>query len=231
MVRLVNNFNLVIDRNEVLRYLGYKHQKIDERTEKLIDECIEEMKSIAKPRFIYNFFELNKKEGAVELKNSSLVLTGKDIYNHLKDSVSSIVMAVTLGSEVDRRIRYYEKVDLARALVLDACSTQAVEEVCDILEANLRKEVQSKGKNLNWRYSPGYGDLPIEVQGQLISTLNCNAAIGLTVTNDNIMLPRKSVTAIMGIVEGEVAKKRQTCAVCSKFKDCNFRRVGGSCGH
>lgn len=144
MVRTMNDFNLNIDKGEVLRYLGYKNQVIDEKLDTLIEVCRKEIKEIIKPKYVWDFFDLIKKEGVIILKNSSLILESQDINKHLENSSKAVLLAVTLGSEVDRKINYYEKIDLTHALILDACATQAVEEVCDIVENNIRGDLKKK---------------------------------------------------------------------------------------
>lgn len=37
-------FNIELDKNEILRYLGHRGQEIDTNTETMIDNCIEENK-------------------------------------------------------------------------------------------------------------------------------------------------------------------------------------------
>jgi cobalamin-dependent methionine synthase I len=51
------------------------------------------------------------------------------------------------------------------------------------------------------RYSPGYGDLGIENNKGILDVLSAQRNIGLTITDSGIMIPRKSVVAIMGVSE------------------------------
>ena len=60
--------------------------------------------------------------------------------------------------------------------------------------------------------------------------LDAQKRIGLTVSENNLLFPRKSVTAIIGIVNSKIEKKRKSCNECSNYKNCNFRREGESCG-
>lgn len=230
MVMIMNDFSLNIDKSEVLRYLGYKNQVIDEKLDELIDSCRKEIKEIIKPKYVIDFFDLIKKEGVIILKNSSLILKGEDINKHLKESSKAMLLAVTLGSEVDRKINYYEKIDLTHALILDACATQAVEEVCDIVENSIRQELNKENKDLTYRFSAGYGDLSIDIQRDFLDVLNAQKKIGLTATEENILIPRKSVTAIMGVVDNRIENRKIGCIGCSKYNDCNFRGVGEGCG-
>lgn len=222
---------ILIKKNEVLRYLGYRNQKLDKTIDKLIDESIDEVDDLIDAKYIYKFFNIIKEDEEILVDGTNLSLLGADIKEHLKDSDSCIIMAVTLGHEVDKKIRYYEKISMTKAMVLDACASTAIEEVCDRINDDLEKLVSKDNKNLTFRYSPGYGDLPINMQSDLLETLGTKKSIGLSVTSHNILIPRKSVTAIIGIVNGEYRKEKSSCLDCQKYDSCNFRKGDDKCGN
>ena len=223
-------FELEINKEEVLRYLGYKGQEIDENLSNTIEECREEIKKVIIPRVIYSYKNIKLSDEGVEVITTNLILKGKDIKEHLKNSKECVLMAVTLGNEVERKTRLYEKINLTKALILDACATTAVEEVCDIVENSVKEKAILSGMNITFRYSPGYGDLPLDVQNSFLRALDAQKKIGLTVSENNLLFPRKSVTAIIGIVDCEIKNKRKSCNECSNYENCNFRREGESCG-
>lgn len=235
------------NKDEVLRYLGYRNQDMDKRMDGLIDECMEEMRGLIREKSIYRIFNIGRKEGETYLSETNLSLQGQDIKNHLRDSGRCILMAVTLGNRVDFKIRYYEKVDMTRALILDACATTAVEEICDAICEDLQGLVNKNKEGLTSRFSPGYGDLPIGMQKDFLSVLGADKAIGLTASSHSILIPRKSVTAIIGIVDMEKVDRHRealgpnkgnlegtgenTCLSCKFYDSCLFRREDGvGCG-
>ena len=223
-------FELDINKEEVLRYLGYKGQDIDENLASTIEECREEIKKVITPRVVYSYKNIKSSDDGVEVITTNLILKGNDIKEHLKNSTECVLMAVTLGNEVEKRTRLYEKTNLTKALILDACATTAVEEVCDIVENGVKEKAISDGMNITFRYSPGYGDLPLDVQNIFLRVLVAQKKIGLTVSENNLLFPRKSVTAIIGIVNSGIEKKRKSCKECSNYENCSFRKEGESCG-
>ena len=223
-------FELDINKEEVLRYLGYKGQDIDENINNTIEECREEIKKVITPRVVYSYKNIKSSDDGVEVITTNLILKGKDIKEHLKNSTECVLMAVTLGNEVEKRTRLYEKTNLTKALILDACATTAVEEVCDIVENGVKEKAILDGMNITFRYSPGYGDLPLDVQNSFLRALEAQKKIGLTVSENNLLFPRKSVTAIIGIVNSGIEKKRKSCEECSNYQNCSFRKEGESCG-
>jgi len=223
-------YELEINRDEVLRYLGYKGQDIDETMISVIDECREEIKKVITPRVVHNYKDIQQSDEGVEVITTNLVLKGKDIKEHLNNSKVCVLMAVTLGNEVEKKTRLYEKVDLTKALILDACATTAVEEVCDIVENDVKEKAALEGMDITFRYSPGYGDLPLDVQNSFLRALDAQKKIGLTVSENNLLFPRKSVTAIIGIVENGIKKKKKGCEECNNYQKCSFKREGENCG-
>ena len=140
-------------------------------------------------------------------------------------------MAFTLGHKVDQLIRYYEKINMTKAIILDACSSTAIEEVADNLCDDLEKKYLIESKKLTSRFSPGYGDLDISIQREFLNILNAGKIIGLTSTLSNILIPRKSVTAIAGIINKNIEKTRRDCKNCIKFNNCIFAKGDDHCGN
>lgn len=212
-----------INKDEVLRYLGYNNKGLDENISAQIDTSIEELRVVAKEKFTYNVFEIEMKEEEVQLSNSSLIFRGKDIKDHLKNCAKCAVMAVTLGVEVDKKIMGYSKMNLMKSVILDACATTAIETVCDKVENEISEVAKEQGFNITSRYSPGYGDFHLDIQVDILNNLNTYRKIGLSATENFILLPRKSVTAVIGFRHEEAVPVKVKCMKC-KNKNCNFRK-------
>lgn len=218
--------HIKINKDEVLRYLGYKSQRMDEKINDLIEECILEIKETAEVKYIYNYFQITGREPHITLEKGLIELPGKGIRRHLKNSEECVLMGVTLGNLVDTKIRYYEKIDMTKALILDACATAFVEEVCHRVCCIIGKEDKTRGKSLSYRFSPGYGDLPLDIQKSFLSVLDAEKRIGLTASSNNILLPRKSVTAIVGIQNESSSLEKKGCDLCDN-NDCMYKKEGG----
>ncbi|MCY6485032.1 methionine synthase [Clostridium aestuarii] len=220
---------MYIDKKEVLRYLGHKNQIIQEQLNLLIDQCIEEVKQYTKPKYTFGVFDIKKNDEGVELLESNLIFKGKDIKEHLKNSDMCAVMAVTLGSLVDSKIRYYEKFNLTKAVIWDSCASVLIEKICDEAECEIRKIAKNIDLGITYRYSPGYGDFPIDIQEKILNTLQAQKNIGLTATENSILIPRKSVTAVIGFQDKSITSEHPGCTVCSNYETCEYRRGGDYC--
>ena len=191
-------------KTAILRYLGRREQYVPEALSCMLDECLALMQAAAAPRHVHMVVSALEDGNGVSLGKTGLVLLGKDITRHLRGCSRVVLMAATLGAGADAIIRKWEHIDLTRALVLDACASQLIEQYCDETEQNIHADASVAGFAATRRTSPGYGDLPLDIQPQILDTLNACIKIGLTCTERLILLPRKSVTAIIGL-------KRQAC--------------------
>ena len=207
-----------IDREEAIRYLGGSSIKIDESTEELLDACEEQILNAVSAKYLYKKVLLGESD----------LLVGESIRAHLKGCSEAYLMCVTLGAEVDRLIRSASVRDMAQAVVLDAMASAAVEQVCDEVEKIIAE--QAPGSFLTWRFSPGYGDYPIELQKSFLSVLDAQRKIGLCASESCMLTPAKSVTAIIGASSSPVEGRRRGCAGCGMAKECKFKRTGKHCG-
>ena len=223
--------DIKIDRAEALRYLGYRDQRIDGITDNLIEESIIEVKNNINTKSIYKEFEINVLEDKVIFKDSEFQLKGNSIVEHLKDSQACILLALTLGHSIDRLIRYYEKINMAKTIIIDACASATIEGFAENICEDLAKEYKERGKNLTSRFSPGYGDLNIGIQGDFLNLLDASRSIGITATSHNILIPRKSITAIVGVGNNKVDNDELRCKSCNKYPDCNFVKRGKEDGN
>ena len=68
----------------------------------------------------------------------------------------------------------------------------------DIAEDEIRREL-AEGETLVPRYSPGFGDFPLTAQREILSVLDAARAIGVSLTDTLLMVPSKSVSAVIGV--------------------------------
>ena len=211
-----------IPEKEVLRYLGHERQIIDADLKAQIERCINSVKSSSRPRLTYTVRDV--KDGII----NGLDLGGNDIKILLSSCKQAIIMAATLGPEAEQMLRRAEVLNMSDAVILDSAQSTAIENVCDNFEAMMRQKYKDEGLYLTDRYSPGYGDLPMESQKKILDILFTEKRIGLTLTPSNIMVPRKSVTCIIGISEQKQRLVLRGCANCTLNQNCSYRK-GGLC--
>lgn len=213
-----------IDKAEVLRYLGHRGQAYSDRLDGVIDQAIALCREVARPVYAARAFDLERDSGDILLAGTAIRLTGGSIREHLTGAERCILLAATLGAGIDTRIRAMEAVDMTLSLALDAAATECIEKHCDRAAAALRREAEADGLYTGERFSPGYGDLPLTLQPGILRLLDAERRIGLTCTESLILLPRKSVTAVIGLHDRPTTRPRPGCAACTLRETCDFRR-------
>lgn len=211
-----------VDRKEVLRYLGYGKHEADEATQALIDECERELLQAAQCRHLVRKFPLKLTEPA-EIDGGCFRVQSKNLSRNLGGCEKILVMAATLGNEVDRLLVRYGKLQVAKAVVLQAAAAALIESYCNELCAGWKEEYEKQGLYLRPRFSPGYGDFPLSCQADILGALEAGKRIGITLTDSFLMFPSKSVTAVIGISKHQEFCNIEGCEACEKT-DCAYRR-------
>ena len=184
-----------VRRAEMLRYArcgdGVGVEKEAEQAQRLVDDLI-------RPAAAAVVFDI-KRDGE-KLFVADTELEGKSIKKLLAPCKKCVVMAITVGFEVDMKIAALGSSSPALSLLTDAAASSAVEDACDACGESIESEL---GVKLTPRFSPGYGDLPMNIQPALLTLTNARRDLGLTVGSGCMLSPIKSVTAIAGIKEVE----------------------------
>lgn len=215
-----------ISKAEAARYMGVKGEP-DEAVAALLDEAEYAVRSRVTPKYVYREAALSFENGKVQLDCMNVPLDGADILNHLKGCTKAILLAATLTTDADKLIRQAEIKGMAEALAADCICSAAIEQVCDRAEEEIF--TQLKYPYRTWRFSPGYGDLPIEMQKDFLAALNAQRRIGLTVTESCMLVPSKSVTAVIGVADTPLNKGGRGCEICNMRERCGLSKNGG-CG-
>lgn len=207
-----------LNRNEAVRYLGGAGISLNYRMDRLMDECEKEILEKANPKFLYTEIDLPNEE----------FMQGKDIENHLSGCRKAIVMCATLGAEIDKLIRISQIADMAKAVVIDSFASVAIEQVCSKADELIAEKYPDC--YMTFRFSPGYGDYPIGLQQKILTLLDAPRKIGLTTNDSCLLIPSKSVTAVMGLSDSPIERRKRGCAVCNMRDKCKYRRNGEHCG-
>lgn len=226
-----------LDRSEMLRYLGYNGQKIGSELSARIEAVVEELELTIEPRGVRQVFAVDAAGTdaagmpSIRLVGTQIELRGRDIYRHLKDARLCAVLACTLGMACERRLRTLASQHPLESAVYDAACSAYVEAAVEQMDAKAKVDASALGLIGNWRFSPGYGDCPLTAQPQILATLNATRLLGLSTTATNLLMPTKSVTAVIGLFDDEVhdADTRPTCKICRQREHCRFRAIGQTC--
>ena len=195
------------DFSETARYLGYQKVSVpDEQTEALIKSAAAELLEVIKPQAVYEQFDLSveydEEAGTGMVSFADVGIPSKDLSRNLRECNKVVIFASTLGAQCDQQIRRAQIKDPVKAAVLQATGAMYIEKCVDLLNEKIRIEFEEQGHKVRPRFSPGYGDVSLEVQKDFFRLLPCQR-IGLTLMDTLIMSPEKSVTAFIGIAVPE----------------------------
>lgn len=198
----MNSSDLV---RRALAYLGCRTSP-DDRLVSLVGECLAEAERLAHFRAV----------GEVFSRRLSF-LQNAPYLQFLEGCAEYALVAMTLGSEAELRVRALMKVDPARAVVLDACASALVEAEGDKWEERF-------GKNRTFRFCPGYGGSSVSDNAFIFEALRPER-IGMQLLPSGMMAPQKSMAGIIGIGK----QGTRTCSGCMAAAGCKFFREGGVC--
>ena len=179
------------DKKMILRYARGKEAT---GVDALLEDAIREGTPALKPKLCFAVLPVSLQGDTVIFDTLSVGSRGLAAF--LSSCDRAVLFAATVGADADRLITRAEATSPVRALLLDAFFTERVEALCNSFTAQYTKPEN--------RFSPGYDDLPLGFQKNMFSLLDCPRKIGLTLGESLLMMPTKSVTAIIGIQEGSL---------------------------
>ena len=250
-----------LDRAEMLRYLGHTGQAIDAELEERLARAVKTAEHAARPRGVFAVFPVEiadsdktsagqpsaarpdalaadgssagtlGSEPLIRLGGTAVELCGRDIFRHLKDAPWAALMACTLGHESERLLHAVGGRSALDAALLDAACSALVEATAETLDAHIQRLARDAGLSTTWRFSPGYGDLPLAAQRPVLAALNASRLCGITLTPSLLLMPTKSITAVVGIFDGKRPHDEAApgCQSCRLRAACPRRARGARC--
>lgn len=215
---------LKIDAAETRRYAGLK--KAANFDEKNISDACDEALLLLNVRGIYKIYNYDCKRHVVQ-SAPPFEIVGKAIEKHLAGCEKAACIAVTVGENIENEVtRKFDAGQYVASVLLDAAATAAVEQAADELEKAIAREVAKDGFKMRWRFSPGYGDWQLDNQKKFFYVTGA-PEIGMQLTESLMLVPRKSVTAIIGLEKifsnDKITAQKKSCANCDRL-NCPSRK-------
>lgn len=180
------------DTAEILRYARAGGEEGE------LGSLLEEVWNAAAPllsyRVAYRILPVSTRGDTVML--GQVALRSRALAATLTGSREAILMAATVGVGIDRLLLRYGRLSPVRALLLQAIGAERVEALLSVFT----EEREAELGRITRRFSPGYGDLPLASQRELLPLLDAERTLGITLGEALLMSPTKSVTAIAGIL-------------------------------
>lgn len=180
---------IFIDERELWARLGGIGAVSDEK----IQAVVADISAVMNAAFVADKLSVIVNNGAC-VSTDRLTIAGADFAKIVGGCHSIVAMAATLGAGVDFLIRKKSAVSISEGFVFDAVASAMAEGL-----VNLATVRTTSGKEHTNRFSPGYGDMPLDIQGEIIELLDAGRKLGISLGGAKLMSPSKSVTALIGI--------------------------------
>jgi hypothetical protein len=221
----VMNIQINIDKQGLLNRIGYgDNYEPSARIASLVDDYIENYHDLIAPLYSYKIRNIISTDGSRVDIGESIVLKSRKVARLLERCDKVAVFALTIGDYLEDMVAYLAENGLVlQATVLDAIGSGTAESLATQVEQSIREDARSEGLVISWRFSPGYCDWDVSQQELIFRALG-NDTAGITLNKSMLMVPRKSVSGIIGIGQpGKDIENYNPCLTCLK-KDCPGRR-------
>lgn len=217
-----------------MRYLGHQGQAVDDGLAGRIEGAIARCEAEIRPRWLWGSFGLrHTATGAYEVQGTNLVLSGTSMESCLAGASCIALMVCTLGPRADATLRALGASDPLGQLVYDAACTDLIELAADAAEAEVAARALEQNLRTKARFSPGYGDLSLEVQPKLLDVLQAHKRLGVACNSELLLAPSKSITALVALCpDGHMASdgtEMLGCDACNLRTGCRIRARGLRC--
>lgn len=181
--------------------MGQRNAPLEQGLEARFEACVAECERTARVRGIARSFpiQIGTDAASVHVEGTSLVLSGEHIARHLEGCAGVTLFAVTLGMENERALAQAQATSPLDGLMLDACSSSLAEEASICAARTVEELAHEAGYATTKRFSPGYGDLSLDIQPAFLQALQADKLLGIHVGASQLMTPMKSITAIIGL--------------------------------
>lgn len=198
-----------INRRELYIYSGYRGKATpDASVEKLIDECLAEVEETAETRGLIKWCHITREtdtEG--QLRDDKFFIgdfhvESQALGKNLRGCEDALLVGATLSPSIDVLLHRYSRLQITKSVLMQATAAAYIEAYLDEIQRRVKKRLSPEGLSLRPRFSPGFADFTTDYQEPFLKALDAGRTLGITLANNsNMMVPSKSVTAVMGICE------------------------------
>lgn len=204
-----------ISENNIVEVLGYDADTVPEPVIETIIFVLNELPDKVKLQSGYKIFNPSK----VQLNGNNFIIDsrtfncGKIIYSSLKNSETIAFLISSVGKEIEEWSKQFmNNGEMLKGYLIDKVASELVEQLADKTELLLEDELKEIELLATNRYSPGYCGWSVSDQQSLFSLLPDNFS-GVSINSDSMMMPIKSVSAVIGVGRNAV-KKNYECSIC-----------------
>ena len=224
---VVCDIRLSLRSRELLRREGIReYSRLRPEIRDVIKGLLVEVRRerLVQPAIAYEVYSINKTESERLHLDGGAILNGPMLPAALPGARELAVAVCTIGLHLEQRgSAYSEQGEPLRSLLLDGIGSAAVDSLVRETGKLIAAEASSRGLEASSLLAPGMPGFPISEQWQMLNLVQADE-IGVTLTSTATMIPRKSVSMVMGIgPHMPTWTQAEVCARCSLTKTCPYR--------
>ena len=212
---------------EVQRYMGYHGiTEIAPDMQERINKAIDQVSAQSHPRIVTKEYPVRINGNVITIYNDTeeVNMESDALARNLKGCCGALLLAATIGPACDMLVRRASITSAADVAIYQAAGAAAIEAFLDDMNDKIKADYEAQGLFLRPRFSPGYGDLKLDHQKDWFRLLDISKQIGVELTDSLLMVPTKSVTAIIGIGIDKAKTSCSGCSGCNKKDTCNYSK-------
>ena len=214
---------VTIPENEVRRYMGYRGPvETSPETDAMVKKAVSSLEKDCSPKYVARELPVSVSSSSVRI--ADVTIESRALARNLTGCTCCVLFAATAGPSCDMLVKRAAVTSSAYASCCQAAGAAAIEAYCDMINENIKNEYEAKGLFARPRFSPGYGDLSIEHQKDWFRLLDVTKNTGIELTDSLLMVPTKSVTAVIGFSPNKLPCIKQGCELCTMSATCAFSR-------
>ncbi len=221
---VLRSWDLQLDVDQVLRGQGADPAIIRRRSPSIValaEKAFREGIPLLRPEMLYRRLSVERVVHDRVVLEAGIELRGTLIGQHLRPAVEVIIMLCTIGASLDEEVSQALKKDMVYGLALDGLGSAAVEVLANAACHQFDGEARARGMETGIPLSPGMMGWPVEEgQPRIFSALQADQ-IGISVTQSWVMLPRKSLSMVLGI--GPHMMGGTSCDYCAMRATCRYQ--------
>ena len=224
---VIRDIPLSLKTREVLRRQGLGGgAKVRPEIKILIQEILASVKNnrLLEPAVTYEYYTINSMNGSQISLDSGEAINGPLIPAMFPEAKELAVILCTIGPKLEKQVTDYSKSKEAmRGMILDGIGSTAVDMMTREVLRRLTGEVSSRGYEISSPVNPGMPGFPLTEQWNLLGLVNADE-IGVSLTASGVLVPRKSVSMVIGIGPRMTRwTPAQVCARCSLRETCYYK--------
>jgi len=224
---VVHDIPLNLEISQILRRAGITDDsELKSELDTLIDELLVSVSDhhLLKPAVAYDIHTITGADSQQLSLEGSTVLHGSALTRILSAARELAVLVCTVGSRLEDIVTdYFSDNEPLRGLLLDGLGSAAVDAVVQEGCELIMREASYRGYQASSPLSPGGPGFPLSEQWALFKLVPA-AEIGVSLTSAGLMIPRKSVSMVIGIgPQMTTWSKAETCARCNLSETCRYR--------